>query len=134
MGLFNFFNKKEKTLSENELKWNKMWELWSDGKADTPYSELMTYQSEVNNGGHLQYFDNIENTGDLQREISKLELILSQVLKDNLQEAYKAYHILKKNADDKKYEKIIEKCDKIFSDNEERINRILEEYSERIEL
>lgn len=91
MRLFNIFNKKERPLSEKELKWNKMWELWAEGKIDTPYAELMTYQSEINNGGHLQYFDNIENTGDLQKEISELERILPQALKSNLLISYKSY-------------------------------------------
>ena len=134
MSLLKFFGKKERPLSEKELKWNKMWELWSDGKADTPYAELMTYQSEINNGGYLQYFENIENVGDLQKEISELERILPRTLKENLQEAYKAYHALNENPDDKKSEKIIEKCDKVFYENEEAINQILEEYSERVEL
>lgn len=59
MGLFNIFKKTK------QQKWNKMWELWSEGKIASPYAELMTYQSEVNNGGHNQYFTNVENTSDL---------------------------------------------------------------------
>lgn len=131
MGLLKFFGKKEKRLSEKELKWNKMWELWADGETEAPYAALMTYQSEINNGGHSQYFDNIENTGNLQKEMSDLEKILPQVLKENLQEAY---HASEENIDDKKSEEITEKCDKIFFENEEEINRILEKYSEKIEL
>ena len=46
-----------------------MWDLWVEKKAETPYAELMTYQSEVSNGGHDQYFTNTENTGDIQKEI-----------------------------------------------------------------
>ena len=61
MGLFDFLKKKEVQLTDEQKKWNKMWELWSEGEADSPYAELMTYQSEINNGGHGQYFCNIEN-------------------------------------------------------------------------
>lgn len=50
--MFGFFKKNKVKLTEKELKWNKMWELWAKECADSPYSELMTYQSEVNNGGH----------------------------------------------------------------------------------
>lgn len=133
MRLFNIFNKRERPLSEKELKWNKMWELWAEGKTDTPYAELMTYQSEINNGGHLQYFDNIENAGELQKEISELERILPQALKSNLLIAYKSYFALREKADDKKAEEIMKTSDEVFFENEESINRILEDYSEKIE-
>ena len=41
-------------------KWDKMLDLWVEGAAESPYAELMTYQAEVNNGGHDQYFCRIE--------------------------------------------------------------------------
>ena len=77
MGLFDIFKKKKVELTEEQSKWNKMWELWTEKKVDSPYAELMTYQSEINNGGHDQYFTNVENTSDLNKEISDLEQILS---------------------------------------------------------
>ena len=77
MGLFDFFKKKVK-LTEEQQKWNKMWELWVEEKVDSPYLQLMTYQSEVNNGGHDQYFNNIDNTGNLQEELIVLQTILSK--------------------------------------------------------
>jgi len=55
MGIFGFFSK-EQTLSDADRKWNRMWDLWVEGSAESPYSELMEYESEVNNGGHSQYF------------------------------------------------------------------------------
>ena len=60
MGLFDFFKKKktETGLTDEQLRWNKIWDLWAEGKAKSPYSELMTYDGEVNNGGHDQYFFN----------------------------------------------------------------------------
>ena len=134
MGLFSFFKKKKVELTEEQSKWNKMWELWTEEKVDTPYAELMTYQSEINNGGHDQYFTNVENTSDLNKEISALEQILSAELKNNLNKAYKAYLILEKKEEDEEAEETLEQCDDVFYENEEEINRLLEEYACKIEL
>ena len=134
MGLFDIFKKKKAELTEEQLKWNKMWELWTEEKVDSPYAELMTYQSEINNGGHDQYFTNVENTSDLNKEISALEQILSAELKNNLNKAYKAYLILEKKEEDEEAEETLEQCDDIFYENEEEINRLLEEYACKIEL
>ena len=49
-----------------------MWDLWVEEEADSPYAELMTYQSEVNNGGHMQFFDNVSNTDDLSKNMEVL--------------------------------------------------------------
>lgn len=111
-----------------------MWELWTEEKVDSPYAELMTYQSEINNGGHDQYFTNIENTSDLNKEISALEQILSAELKNNLNKAYKAYLILEKKEEDEEAEETLEQCDDVFYENEEEFNRLLEEYACKIEL
>ncbi len=134
MGLFNIFKKKKVELTEEQQKWNKMWELWTEEKVETPYAELMTYQSEINNGGHSQYFTNVENIGDLQKEMSALEQILSKKLGTNLKKAYKAYLVLEENEDDEKAEETLEQCDDVFYENEEEINYALEEYASKIEL
>lgn len=134
MGLFDIFKKKKNALTEEQLKWNKMWELWTEEKAVSPYAELMTYQSEINNGGHSQYFTNVENTGDLSKEMSVLEQILSKKLRDNLNKAYKAYLTLEEKDEDEEAEAALEQCDDVFYENEEEINRLLEEYAGKIEL
>ena len=134
MGLFDFLKKKEVQLTDEQKKWNKMWELWSEGEADSPYAELMTYQSEINNGGHGQYFTNVGSTSNLQKEISALETILSAKLNNNLQKAYKTYLKLEANENDEKAEEILEQCDNLFYENEEEINNTLESYAEKIEL
>ncbi|MBQ4348104.1 MAG: DUF4375 domain-containing protein [Clostridia bacterium] len=131
MGLIDLFKKKKNELSEHEKLWNNLWNLWSEGLVESPYAELMTYQSEINNGGHGQYFTNIENTGDLQNEMSALETILSPNLNNNLQKAYKAYLILEKNEGDEESEKIIEQCDDVFYRNEQEINGMLEAFAEK---
>lgn len=134
MGVFVFLKKKETELTEAQKKWNKMWELWAEGQADSPYAELMTYQSEINNGGHDQYFFNIGNTGDLQKEMSILKTILPVKLKNNLQKAYEAYLLLEEKEEDEKSEEIIEQCDDVFYENEEQLNCLLEKYAAKIEL
>lgn len=133
MGLFSFFKKKKIEPREELLKWDKMWDLWTEEKAESPYSELMTYQGEINNGGHSQYFTNVENTSDLQKEMSALETILSEKLKENLNKAYKAYLILEET-DDETAEETLEQCDDVFYENEEEINHTLEEYASKINL
>ena len=75
-------------MTEEQLKWNKMWEAWNEEIVQSPYAELMTYQSEINNGGHSQYFCNVENVSDLQKEMSELQIILTPILRENLKKAY----------------------------------------------
>ena len=111
----------------------KKWELWAEEKADSPYAQLMTYQSEINNGGHDQYFTNVENTADLQNEMAVLEKILPVTHKDNLRNAYKAYSVLKET-EDEHTEEVLEQCDDVFYENESELNDILEEYAKTIEL
>ena len=134
MWLFDIFKKKKFELTQEQLKWNKMWDLWTDGKAESPYAELMTYQSEINNGGHSQYFCNVENNDNLSKEMSALENILSDKLVDNLHKAYKAYLILEENEEDEKAEEIMEQCDDMFYKNEEEINNKLQSYADKIQL
>ena len=134
MGLFDIFKKKKVELTEEQLKLNKMWELWTEEKVKSPYSELMTYQSEINNGGHSQYFCNVENVSDLKKEMTVLEEILTPSLSKNLQKAYKAHLILEEKEDDEKAEEILDQCDGVFYENEEQINRILQEYANTLEI
>lgn len=109
-----------------------MWDLWTEGRADSPYKELMSYQSEVNNGGHDQYFFNTENTDDLRKELSVLEAVLPKKLQRNLRNAYSAY--LDKESDETTAQAILEQCDDTFYKNEEEINRMLQEYAAEMKL
>ena len=134
MGLFDFLREKRVEQTEKQLKLNEMWKLWEEEKAASPYAELMTYQSEINNGGHSQYFCNVENVSDLQKEMSELQIILTPILRENLKKAYKAYLILEENEEDEKAEEILEQCDNIFYENEEQINHLLEQYANELEI
>lgn len=129
MGIFDFFKKRKTELSDEEKRHNKIWELWEEGKAKSPYSELMTYQSEVNNGGHDQYFSNIENTENLRKELEALNSVLPPRLSSALNSAFKAYLMSEKAENEEKAEQILSQADDVFFENEEEINRILEDYA-----
>ena len=134
MGLFDIFRKKKVELTEEQKKWNKMWELWTQEKVESPYAELMNYSGDINSGGHDYYFQNLEFEGDVEKDMSVLEQILSPTLNNNLKKAYKAYLILKEKETTTETEEIIEQCDKVFYENEEEIHYILREYASTINL
>lgn len=133
--MFDFLkNKKKVELTTEQLKWNKLWDLWAEGKVESPYQELMTYQSEINNGGHSQYFTNTVNCSDVKKNILALDKVLSEKMKVNIQLAYKCYLILEENEDDEKAEEALEQCDEVFYENEYEIIKILEDYAAKVEL
>ena len=133
MGLFDIFKKNKVNLTEDQLKWNKMWELWTQEKVESPYAELLNYSGDVNSGGHDYYFECLDFEGDIKKDMSALEQILSPELNDNLMKAYQAYLTLKEKEDNEKAEKIITQCDNVFYESEE-INNTLLEYALKIEL
>ena len=131
MGFFK--RNKKKAASAEALKWDKMWQLWANGQVDPPYDQLMTYQSEVNNGGHSQFFYNAEDTGDLDDVVREVLSILPEELAQNLQtghDAFKKY----KDADDDCMDEVLDNCDDVFYENEEAINALLREFADRLEL
>lgn len=119
-------------LSEAELKFNKMWDLWAKGDIPSPYADLMTYQSEVNNGGHAQFFDNVSSTGHLHAVMRELKRIVPFDIKFHLVEAYNAYRV--NGADAEENEGFFDAADEVFYEKEEKINKILEKFSETIQL
>lgn len=129
MSVFSFFKKSKNELTNEQKKWDRMWDLWVEGRAESPYAELMTYQSEINNGGHDQYFFNIENTGDLQKEMAALEAILPVSLQKNLRDAYHAYLMLANEEPDEQVETMLRRYDDAFYKEEETINCILRAYA-----
>ena len=132
--LKKFFQKKEEELSVEAQKWNKMWDLWVEEEADSPYAELMTYQSEVNNGGHMQFFDNVSNTDDLSKNMEVLYSILEGTLRENIEKAYNAFLAYDENDENDRISEIMDECDDVFYANESEIERILQEYADTIEL
>lgn len=137
MVIFDLFKRKKKACSTNELseenkRWNRMWELWSNGEIESPINELMNYSSEVNNGGHGQYFDNTENNGEIRAEMSALNEILPCVLKVNLNNAYRSHLLLEQDETNAEAEAALKKCDSVFFENEKLINDILFDFSTRL--
>ena len=133
-GRVQFFKKSKVELTDEQKKWNIMWDLWVEGRVDSPYAELMTYQSEINNGGHDQYFFNIDNSGNLQKEMAVLKTVLPAKQRDNLQNAYDAYLKLTNEESDEQAGTILSQYDDEFYKGEEDINRILREYASQLEL
>ena len=105
MGFFDIFKKKtEKPLTAEE-RWNRIWELWEIGDLLSPLENLLTYESEVNNGGHSQYFFNVANCGDLAVEVEAVLSMLPEPLRENLARGYAAFseqHSIRRYADPQK--------------------------------
>lgn len=132
MGILNVFQKK-RSLSEEEQKWNRMWDLWVEGKVEAPYAQLMKYESEVNNGGHSQYFFNVANCGDLKAEAQLLLEALPGPLLSNFQRAYKAFSGQEDICDDEN-DDLFEECDDVFYKQEQLLIGILQSYADGMAL
>lgn len=132
MKLFGWFRKQEE-LPVADRKWNKMWDLWVEGNAESPYSELMEYESEVNNGGHSQYFFNVANCGDVQTAAKVLLSILPEPLLSNFRKAYEAFSGQEDICDDVN-DSLFDECDDIFGKYEQLILDMLAAHAKSIEL
>lgn len=116
-------------LTEAERKWNLMWDMWVQEEAISPYAELMEYESEVNNGGHSQYFFNVANCGDLKSDVKKILAVLPEPLNENLKKAYDAFSGQEDICDDEN-EELFEECDGVFCENEKLLIDILKVYAD----
>ena len=125
MGFFNIFKKKEATLTTGQ-KLDKMWGLWAEDKLNLPCAKLMKYESEVENGGHSQYFFNVANCGDLATEVEVVLSMLPEPLRENLARGYAAFSAQEDISDDVNDE-LFEKCDDVFYEHEQLIIDIIYE-------
>lgn len=140
MGFFDLFKKLKDRKSKNtitvakkreptpeELLINKMWDLWAEDKLPSPVADLMLYQAEVNNGGHDQFFFNLDNSTDgdaLAKAMAALRSVLTGGLLDNLERAYAAFRSYDENEDEAA--KIEDECDDYYYEHEDEINLLLE--------
>ena len=132
MSIFDFFKRKsEPELTEEEQKWNRLWFLWEKGLVRAPYAELMEYESEVNNGGHSQFFFNASNNGTVEETVGVLLGALPRVLAENLEKAYAAYCSQDAMCDEES-EAVFDKSDDFFYENEELLLDILRGYAQRM--
>ena len=125
MSIFDLFKRKKETLTTEE-KLDRMWELWEIGDLKDPYAKLMTYESEVDNGGHSQYFYNIANSGDLAAEVEAVLSMLPKPLRENLNRGYTAFAAQEDICDDDN-EELFEECDDVFYEHEQLLIDILYE-------
>ena len=125
MGIFDVFKKKEPLIPDEKL--NKLWDAWVAGKVPAPWAALMTYESEVNNGGHDQYFFNVNETGDVQAEVKTVLSLLPEVLKSNLQRAWEAYQA-SPDAEDEN-DDLFNECDDVFYANEKPLIDLIQNYA-----
>ena len=126
MGIFDIFKKKKVEPLTAEERWNTIWELWEIGDLPSPLENLLTYESEVNNGGHSQYFFNVANGGDLAVEVEAVLSIQPEPLRENLARGYAAFSAQDDISDDVN-DKLFEECDNIFYKHEQLIIDIIQE-------
>ena len=119
MGIFDIFKKKKAVLTTDQ-KLDKMWDLWADDKLDLPCAKLMKYESEVNNGGHSQYFFNVANGGDLAMEVEAVLSMLPEPLRENLARGYAAFSAQEDISNDVN-DDLFEECDDVFYEHEQLI-------------
>ena len=131
MGIFDIFKKKKAALTTDQ-KLDKMWDLWAVNKLDLPCAKLMKYESEVNNGGHSQYFYNVANCGDLAAEVEVVLSMLPEPLRENLARGYAAFSEQDDISDDVNDE-LFEECDDVFYEHEQLIIDIIYETAKNFE-
>ena len=131
MGIFDIFKKKKAALTTDQ-KLDKMWDLWAINKLDLPCAKLMKYESEVNNGGHSQYFYNVANCGDLAVEVEAVLSMLPEPLRENLARGYAAFSAQDDISDDVN-DDLFEECDDVFYEHEQLIIDIIYETAKNFE-
>ena len=131
MGIFDVFKKRNTALTTDQ-KQDKMWDLWAVNKLDLPCAKLMKYESEVNNGGHSQYFFNVANCGDLSVEVEAVLSMLPEPLRENLARGYAAFSEQDDISDDVNDE-LFEECDDVFYEHEQLIIDIIYEAAKSFE-
>ena len=132
MGFFDIFKKKKVEPLTAEERWNRIWELWEIGDLLSPLENLLTYESEVNNGGHSQYFFNVANGGDLAVEVEAVLSMLPEPLRENLARGYAAFSEQDDISDDVNDE-LFEECDDVFYEHEQLIIDIIYETAKNFE-
>ena len=128
MGIFDAFQK-----NKINQKLDKMWDLWAESKLESPCAKLMTYESEVNNGGHSQYFFNVANCGDLAAEVEAVLSMLPEPLRKNLARGYAAFSEQDDISDDIN-DALFEECDDVFYEHEQLIIDIIYEAAKSFEM
>lgn len=128
--------KEEDTFSDE--KWNKMIDLWVNYELYHPIKDVLTYDAEVNNGGHLQFFENCND--ELDEMMVSLKDNLPEEIYDNLKNAYDLYissNIKVENVDDYVDEALEDRFgefDSYYYNNSNKVNEVLRNYASTLEL
>ena len=136
MGFFKKLFHKETPEERAERLQDEMWESWEEGKLPPSYQALLTYVSDVMDGGHLQYFLN----RDLREEnffslMPTLRELLPEGHAGNLSNAYRAYCRLGVDVnDDNSIAEALEEAplvsyDSYYFEHEEELIDLLEAYA-----
>ena len=121
------------SVTDEARKWNLMMDLWTEEELPSPYQELITYDNEVNNGGHAQYFFNTDDCQDIKTEIETILPALPELLRENLMQGFKAFLALDDIIYDPENE-VFSQCDDVFYDNEDLLIEILKQYADTFAL
>ena len=132
MGLFDIFKKKE-PMTDEQLKWEYLWEKWRLEEVPEPYNTIMTYYKEIKKEGHTRFFLNIAFCGEVEKAVKKIGALLPTVLSENLKTAYSHYVILV-NEENEETEQEIRNCDTVFDENEKLILDLIQEYADTLEV
>ncbi len=124
-------NKKSRVRVDNDLRWNKMWDLWCEGKVPSPYADLMSYQSDVHTIGHAKFFEKIA-AGDMTKTLAYISKMLPASIKLPLHEAYHAYKVNGPDAEENGA--FFDHCDEALFANEKAIDDFLMEFAKNIKI
>ena len=132
MGLFDIFKKKE-PVTDEQLKWEYIWEQWRLEEVPEPYNTIMTYYKEIKKEGHTRFFLNIAFCGEVEKAVERIGALLPEILCENLKTAYSHYVILV-NEENEETEQKIRDCDTVFDENEQLILDMIQEYADTLEV
>lgn len=136
MGIFDKLFGKNNAEKRAQRQWDYMWQRWAEGALPSPYQELLTYDSEVQDGGHLQFFLNMElRKSNMFALMAQLKEILPEGHAGNLSAAYRAYCRLGVDVnDDASIAEALDEAplrtyDSYYAEHEEEMLDLLEAYA-----
>lgn len=129
--IINVYNELKSAYGQDNYEMAELYDLWSNYKVGEPINSLIYYDTEILNGGHLQFFENIKNDDKI------FEFILNnipEILKDNFIEAYELYRSIQYKNNDMEnsledlFEFNFEKFDDFYMENRSQIKNIFFKY------
>ncbi len=134
MGFFKkLFGKKD---GDGDDKWSLMWEMWEAGEIGSPYNELLTYDNEMQEGGHLQFFLNRAlRKENIFAVLAALRETLPADHAANVQQAHRQYCLLDLDPEDDAavmqalQDAPLAVFDRFYAEHEEELLDVLEAYA-----